>query len=162
MNVLDIILLICFVPAIITGIRKGFIAQVFSIISMVAGIWLSFQFSELLSNWIGRWIHASHSLLQIIAFIIILVLVIIAFTALSKLLEATIKIILLGWLNRLLGVIFAILKYVLIIGLVLVAFDWINSELGLVRKSVLDSSVLYRPLLDAADTIFPYLKGLIS
>lgn len=162
MNVLDIILLICFVPAIITGIRKGFIAQVFSIISMVAGIWLSFQFSELLSDWIGKWIPASHSLLQIIAFIIILVLVIIAFTALSKLLEATIKIILLGWLNRLLGVVFAILKYVLIIGLVLVAFDWINSELGLVRKSVLDSSVLYRPLLDAADTIFPYLKGLIS
>ncbi|MBO8456233.1 MAG: CvpA family protein [Bacteroidetes bacterium] len=162
MNVLDIILLICFVPAIIVGIRKGFIAQVFSIISIVAGVWLSFQFSELLSNWIGRWIHASHALLQVIAFIIILILVILAFTALSKLLEATIKIILLGWLNKLLGVVFAILKYVLIIGLLLVAFDWINSEFGLVKKSVLDSSVLYRPLLNAADTIFPYFKGLLS
>lgn len=162
MNVLDIILLICFVPAIITGIRKGFIAQVISIISIVAGVWLSFRFSELLSGWIGQWIHTSQSLLQVIAFIIILILVILAFTALGKLLEATIRIILLGWLNRLLGVIFAILKYVLIIGLILMAFDWINSELGLVRKSVLDSSVLYRPLLDAADTIFPYFKGLLS
>lgn len=162
MNVLDIILLICFVPAIITGIRKGFIAQVFSIISIVAGVWLSFRFSELLSGWIGKWIQASHALLQIMAFIVILILVIIAFTALSKLLEATVKIILLGWLNKLLGVVFAILKYVLIIGLVIVAFDWINSELGLVKKSVLDSSVLYRPLQHAADTIFPYFKGLLS
>lgn len=162
MNVLDIILLICFVPAIITGIRKGFIAQVISIISIVAGVWLSFRFSELLTGWLSQWIHTSHVLLQIIAFIIILIVVILAFTALGKLLEATIKIILLGWLNRLLGVIFAILKYVLIIGLILVAFDWINSELGLVRKSVLDSSVLYRPLINAADTIFPYFKGLLS
>lgn len=162
MNVLDIILLICFVPAIITGIRKGFIAQVISIISIVAGVWLSFRFSELLTGWLSQWIHTSHALLQIIAFIIILIVVILAFTALGKLLEATIKIILLGWLNRLLGVIFAILKYVLIIGLILVAFDWINSELGLVRKSVLDSSVLYRPLINAADTIFPYFKGLLS
>lgn len=162
MNVLDIILLICFVPAIITGIRKGFIAQVISIISIVAGVWLSFRFSELLTGWLSQWIHTSHALLQIIAFIIILIVVILAFTALGKLLEATIKIILLGWLNRLLGVIFAILKYVIIIGLILVAFDWINSELGLVRKSVLDSSVLYRPLINAADTIFPYFKGLLS
>lgn len=162
MNVLDIILLICFVPALITGIRKGFIAQVISIISIVAGVWLSFRFSELLTGWLSQWIHTSDALLQIIAFIIILILVILAFTALGKLLEATIKIILLGWLNRLLGVIFAILKYVLIIGLILVAFDWINSELGLVRKSVLDSSVLYRPLLNAADTIFPYFKELLS
>lgn len=162
MNVLDIILLICFVPAIITGIRKGFIAQVISIISIVAGVWLSFRFSELLTGWLSQWIHTSHALLQIIAFIIILIVVILAFTALGKLLEATIKIILLGWLNRLLGVIFAILKYVLIIGLILVAFDWINSELGLVRESVLDSSVLYRPLINAADTIFPYFKGLLS
>ena len=53
MNVIDIILLICFVPAVIMGLRKGFIAQVIAIISIILGIWLSFQFSAALSGWLG-------------------------------------------------------------------------------------------------------------
>ena len=46
MSIIDIILLICFVPAIINGARKGFISQVISIVSLVLGIWLSARFAS--------------------------------------------------------------------------------------------------------------------
>ena len=160
MNVLDIILLICFIPAIITGLRKGFIAQVISIVSIILGIWMSFRFSALVSGWLGKWIEAPENILQIISFAVILILVILALAALGRLLEATIKIILLGWLNKLLGVVFAILKYAIILGLLLMLFDDINRTMNLVKPDVFAQSVLYRPFLDMADSIFPYLKGL--
>lgn len=162
MNVLDIILLICFIPAIIGGLRRGFIAQVISIVSIILGIWLSFRFSSLLSGWMSGWLHASEPVLQIISFTVILILVILALGALGKLLEATIKIILLGWLNKLLGLVFALLKYALIIGLLLMLFNFLNSEFSMVDKKVLSDSVLYTPLLDTANAVFPYLKGLVA
>ena len=160
MNVLDIILLICFIPAIITGLKKGFIAQVISIVSIILGIWMSFRFSALVSGWLGKWIEAPENILQIISFAVILILVILALAALGRLLEATVKIILLGWLNKLLGVVFAILKYAIILGLLLMLFDDINRTMNLVKPDVFAQSVLYRPFLDMADSIFPYLKGL--
>ena len=148
MNVLDIILLICFIPAIITGLRKGFIAQVISIVSIILGIWMSFRFSALVSGWLGKWIEAPENILQIISFAVILILVILALAALGRLLEATVKIILLGWLNKLLGVVFAILKYAIILGLLLMLFDDINRTMNLVKPDVFAQSVLYRPFLE--------------
>ena len=161
MNVLDIILLLCFVPAIIGGLRRGFIAQVVAIISIILGIWLSFKFSAVLSGWLGQWIEAEEQVLHVISFAVIMILAILALAAVGKLIEATVKIILLGWLNRLLGLIFALLKYALIIGLLLMLFNSLNGQFHLVNQKVLDSSLLYGPLLNLANSVFPYLKALI-
>lgn len=161
MNVLDIILLLCFVPAIIGGLRRGFIAQVVAIISIILGIWLSFKFSAVLSGWLGQWIEAGEQVLHVISFAVIMILAILALAAVGKLIEATVKIILLGWLNRLLGLIFALLKYALIIGLLLMLFNSLNGQFHMVDKEVLDSSLLYGPLLNLANSVFPYLKALI-
>ncbi len=161
MNVLDIILLLCFVPAIIGGLRRGFIAQVVAIISIILGIWLSFKFSAVLSGWLGQWIEAGEQVLHVISFAVIMILAILCLAAVGKLIEATVKIILLGWLNRLLGLIFALLKYALIIGLLLMLFNSLNGQFHLVNQKVLDSSLLYGPLLNLANSVFPYLKALI-
>lgn len=161
MNIIDIILLICFIPAVIQGIRKGFISQVISIISLVLGIWMSARFASLVSTWLAQWITASGQILEIVAFALILVVVFLVLGALGKLLEATIKLIMLGWLNKLLGVVFAVLKTVLIVGLVIMAFSSLNKTFGLVSPETLGDSILYTPLKKIAYDVFPYLKGLI-
>ena len=71
MNILDIILLICFIPAVVQGIRKGFISQVISIVSLILGIWLSARFASAVSGWLGQWITASGQVLEIVAFALI-------------------------------------------------------------------------------------------
>ena len=162
MNILDAIILICFIPALVQGIRKGFIAQVIAIVSIVAGIWLSFKFANLIASWLGNYIQASGNILQIVAFALILILVILGLTAVGKLLEATIKIVMLGWLNKLLGVIFALLKCALIVGLVIMAFNSINGTFHLISEETLSNSLLYGPIRDTANSVFPYLKGLLT
>ena len=93
MNILDIIILICFVAAIVQGLRKGFIAQVIAIISIIVGVWLSFRFSTMASQWLAQYVPASGQVLKIVAFALILILVIFALGALGKVIEATIKIV---------------------------------------------------------------------
>ena len=162
MNILDIILLICFIPAIIQGIRKGFIAQVISIVSIIFGVWASARFANIVSAWIGQYITASEQVLKVVAFALILIIVFLVLAAIGKLIEATFKLVMLGWLNRLLGVVFALLKTGLIVGLAIMAFDSINNTFKLVQESVLESSILYPPLKSLAYEIFPYIKDMLT
>jgi membrane protein required for colicin V production len=80
---------------------------------------------------------------------------------LARFLEGIVKFVMLGWLNKLLGVVFALLKSGLIIGLVIMVFSSLNNNLHLVDENVLAESTLYTPLKDIAYTVFPYLKSLI-
>lgn len=161
MNILDIIILICFIPALVQGLRKGFIAQVISIISIIAGIWMSFRFATYVSQWLAQYIQAGDQVLKVTAFALILILVILALGALGKMLEATIKIVMLGWLNKLLGVLFAFLKCILIVGLVIMAFNSFNNTFNIISEAELSESIFYTPIRDIAYSVFPYLKELI-
>lgn len=162
MNILDIILLVCFVPAIFQGIRKGFIAQAVSIISIILGIWASARFANIVSDWIAQYITASEQVLRLVAFALILVLVFLVLAALGKMLEGVIKLVMLGWLNKLLGVVFALLKTGLIVGLVIMAFSSLNDNFKFVQESVLNESIMYPPLKKLAFEVFPYLKDMLT
>ncbi len=161
MNILDIILLICFIPSLIQGFRKGFISQAISIISIILGVWMSARFADMVSEWIGQYIQGSEQVMKLIAFVIIFIAVIVGLTLLGKLLEKIIKLVMLGWLNKLLGVAFAFLKAGLIIGLIIMAFCSLNDIFQFVSQDTLNSSVLFNPLKSIADNVFPYLRDML-
>lgn len=161
MSIVDIILLICFIPAIISGIRKGFISQVISIVSIIAGVWVSYEFSTQVGTWLGQHIEAADNVLKLISFAIIMIAVFAGLALIGKLLEGLINFVMLGWVNRLLGVVFALLKTGLIVGLLIMVFCSLNNNLNLVSDEVLADSVLFTPLKNIAYTVFPYLKSMI-
>lgn len=160
MNILDIILLICFVPAVVQGFRKGFISQVIAIISIIAGVWLSFHFATVVSTWLSQYIQGSEQVMKVVSFALIFIAAIAVLALLGKLIEGVVKLVMLGWLNRLLGVIFSLLKAGLIVGLCIMAFCSLNNTFVLVSEETLETSVLFPPLKDLAYTVFPYLKDL--
>lgn len=162
MNILDIIILICLIPALIQGIRKGFISQIIGIVSIIAGVWASSRFASLVSNWLSQYLTGSEQLLRIISFVLIFILVIIGLALLGKLLEATIKIVMLGWVNRLLGAMFSIFNCLLVLGLISLAFTAINETFSLVKPEVINGSLLYPIVEWTADNIFPYLKQIFT
>lgn len=161
MNILDIIILICFIPSLVQGLRKGFIAQVIAILSILAGVYLSFEFSNAAGTWLGQYIEGSEQVLKITAFALILIGAIAAFTALGRLLEGVVNIVMLGWVNKLLGVAFSFLKCALVIGLIIMAFNSLNNSFHIISEEELAKSILYPPLKDIAYTVFPYLKDLL-
>lgn len=162
MNILDIIILICLIPALIQGIIKGFISQAISIISLIVGVWASARFAGMACKWLSQYITCPEQVLNIAAFGLIFILVIVVLVLLGKLLEKVIKLVMLGWLNRLLGALFATLKWLLVMGLISIVFTAVNQSLGLVRPEVIAGSHLYSFITGFADLVFPYLKTLIT
>ena len=162
MNILDIIILICLVPSIIQGLRKGFISQAISIVSIVAGVWASANFANLVSDWLAQYLEAPEQVLRIVSFAVIMIVVFIILGLIGELLNGIIQLVMLGWVNKLLGAAFAFAKAILILGVLILIFNSINANFNLVDAKVLEESVLYPIIKNISDTVFPYLKSILT
>jgi Uncharacterized membrane protein, required for colicin V production len=157
-NVVDIILLLCFIPAIIGGIRKGFVRQVAALIALILGIWGGLHFSSFVSNILRGWLDTSNTIIDILSFTTIFILVILAVTLVGRLIEGVIKIVLLGWLNRVLGIIFAVIKYALIFSIIIYLLSALDSLYDFLPDDLTGGSKLYIAVKSFAPKVFPYIQ----
>jgi membrane protein required for colicin V production len=160
-NIIDIIIVCCCVPAVIHGLSKGFVSQAFSLVALILGVWLSFKFSNAVGKWLVTYIDLPSTVIHVIAFALIMLVVMLITHLAGKAVEGVLKVVMLGWLNKLLGIVFALLKAVLIIGLVIILFEAINNTFPIVPSKTMEESIFYGPVKDLANLIFPYLKELI-
>lgn len=162
MCIFDILILLCLIPALIGGLRNGFIKEAAGIVSIILGAWMAFHFSEPVCEWVSQQFPgASPTLTHVLGYVVIFIVVLLIFGLVARLLRKIIQFATLGWLDRMLGAIFSIAKAALIIGLLILIFEPFNTTLGIVSDDTLSSSKLYGPVRDAAYKIFPYLKALI-
>ena len=53
MPIMDIILLLCFIPAIISGLARGFVKQVADLVTLVLAAWAAYYFSRGVATYLG-------------------------------------------------------------------------------------------------------------
>lgn len=161
MAIIDIIILAAFIPGIIKGIKDGFIGQVAGIGGLFLGFYLAYKFSSLVSVYLTKWFASlNEPTIKVISFAIIIIAVVIAVYFLAKLIEKVINIATLGWLNKLLGVVFSLVASALIVGLVLTLITYVNNTwFTVISQEKISESFFFTPLSDFANTVFPYLKG---
>ena len=163
LNILDIILLLCFIPALFNGYRKGLADQIISIGSLFLGVFLAYHWALNLSIELAPYFETTDpAVLKILSFFIILVAVFIVMKILGALINKLLKITTLGWLNSLLGLFFSILVAAIVIGLLLMGLTWINDKVNFISQDVLNSSKVYEWLSAFTNKIFPYLKGVFQ
>jgi len=162
MAILDIILLLCFVPAIVNGISKGFVKQVIDLVAILAAAWAAFHFSPMLSAALARHITLEKTILDVVSFALIIIVAALLLHLLASLLTQALKSLSLGFLNRLLGLVFAILKVGLVLGLLILLFETLNSTLHIVKPETTADAVVYNALKEAAEKIFPILRTFVT
>ncbi len=162
MAILDIILLLCFVPAIVLGISKGFVKQLVEILAILVGAWAAFRFSSALSMYLAQYLTFDKQVIRVICFVIILIVAALLLSLLGEMLTRFLKLASLGWINHLLGLIFGIVKTCFILGLLILLFEALNNSLQFVRDGALDNAVVYQALKNFANSIFPYLKSFVT
>ncbi len=160
MTTLDIILLVCFLPGIIRGLSKGFLEQALALGGVVLSVWAAFHFSALVSTWLKPYVDMSERALNAVAFVVILIAISLLVLLVAKLLTKVAELAMLGWLNKLLGLVFALAVNALAIGVFIILFDTVNVKFGLVKPEILDGSIVYTSLRDLSYLVFPYLKEL--
>lgn len=107
MNWLDIIIILVLVIPTLIGLKTGLIKTVLPLVGIVLGIFLAGRFYGSMAGWLSSWLE-SPSQSKIAAFAIIFVLVMVAMLVFATVLSRFLKLVLLGWLDRLGGMVFGL------------------------------------------------------
>lgn len=163
--IIDLIFAILVVLAIIQGFRRGLIIAIFSFIAIFIGLAAAIKLSAVVAEHLSNSTKISGKWLPIISFIVVFVLVIILVRLGAKLLEKTVKLITLGWLNRLGGIIFYLAIYLIIYSIVL----FYANEMKFFSAKTVEASKtfsLIEPLgpkaIDALGSLIPFFKNMFS
>ncbi len=158
MNYLDIIIGILLLIAFIMGYRQGFIRQFFGLLALLLGVFCAYKFSHFAAHYIAQWTQASEAVVNAVAFAVTFIAVLVGVNFVGIFADKIITMVALGWLNKMLGIIMALAKEVLILGVIIVILDMFH----IVPKAHVEKSFLYQPLENIGTTVFPYLKKLLT
>lgn len=163
LNIVDLVLLICFLPGAVQGLRRGLVDQLIGLISLILGAFIAFRFSSALTVRLApTFPGVDGKLINVLSFAILMAVVFVVLRILGGMLKKVISISTLGWLDRLCGFVFAILASALVIGLVLNLFNALNSTIHFVDQETLDASCLYNWIRSLCETVFPFIKKLFN
>jgi membrane protein required for colicin V production len=154
MNYLDIILAIPIVVLVIRGFKKGFIIEVATLIAAVLGVWGAVHFSYFISDKLN--LTSPYS--PLISFTVTFIIIVIIIFLIAKLLEKTINLLALGFVNKLAGAFFGLIKIVFLLSIFLLLLDKFNLEKPVIPKETREASILYPPISDFAPYIIPKLN----
>lgn len=158
MDFLDIVLGGLLVYALFQGIRNGLFVEFASLISLILGVYFAIKFSFFAKEILTRIVHWNPKTIQIAAFILTFILIIVVISLLAKFLTGIADFAHLGWLNNIGGGFFRVLKTILVISIVLNLFEKINYDNFLAKKETLDKSLFYHPIQKAAGFIYPSIE----
>ena len=158
MSFLDIVLGVILVVGLFKGIKNGLFVELASLISLILGIYIAIKFSFLARVMLSEFVHWNPKTIQIVAFIITFLLVVIGISIMAKVLTSVADFAQLGVINKLGGGFFRLLKTILIVSIFLNLFEKINFNNTFAKKETLDKSIFYRPIQKTAGFIYPSIE----
>jgi len=155
MNIFDIVIAVILIIAFIRGFMKGFFVEIASLIALIGGIYGAIHFSYFAANILKKYVAWSENYIVLTAFAVTFIAIVIAVSSLGKVFTKMADFVALGFINKILGGVFALLKSVVILSVIFVFFARVNSTIPFVEKQTLDASILYAPVKEIVPTIFP-------
>ena len=158
MSFLDIILGSLLLYAAYNGLKKGLFVELASLISLVVGIFVAIKFFYLMRSIIESHVSWSPKMIEVTSFGLTFLVVVIAIHTLAKLFTSIADFAYLGWLNKLGGATFSVLKTVLMLSIVFNLFQKINVNNFIVKQETLNNSMFYNPIQEVSKFMYPSLN----
>ena len=164
MNVLDIILLIVLVLCVGKGLWDGVIKQVASLAAVLLGIWFAKSLMVYIIPYLKDLVGGlSDTSVFWVSYIIAFILIILAVRLIGALASKLADLLLLGWINRLLGGAVGAVKALMLCAFVFYGLQYLDPDGEfLLREEFRNGSVGYPIVKDTADAIFDFGKEIFS
>lgn len=159
MNFLDILFGIPLLWFAYKGFSKGLVVEIASLVALIAGIWLAVNFSWYVGGYLGKIFNGNPKHISSAAFAITFIGVVILMHLLGKMVSKMVEKIALGFLNKLAGGAFGLLKVAFIISVVLYLYGSVDTRMTLIPQELRKESLLYEPVEKIAPVVIPKLRA---
>ena len=163
--ILDIILGVILILAIIKGYRQGLIVAFFSFIALIIGLAAALKLSVVVAGYIGKAVNVSDKWLPIVSFAVVFLIVVLLVRLGAKFIQKTVELAMLGWVNRVGGILLYAALYILIFSVLLFYADQMNfikpeTKIGSATYSYIQP---WGPkLMEGLGKIIPIFKGMFE
>ena len=160
---IDIITLILLALAAWKGYSRGLIVAIFSFLGIIFGIAAALKLSVVVAGWLRDSTNISAQWLPFLSFIIVMIGVILLVRWIANLLEVAVEAVLLGWLNKVGGVVLYVIMNMLVYSVVL----FYATKMGIIKEPTIEASKTYSiiepwgpKVIDAIGYVFPFFKDM--
>jgi len=137
--ILDLVFVVILIFAIIKGYRRGLIVGIFSFVAIIIGLAASIKLSAVVAAYIGKTVKISDQWLPLISFTVVFFIVVLLVRLGANAIQKAVETIMLGWVNRIGGVIFYIAIYITIFSVLLFYAD----QIKIIQPGTKEKSVTY-------------------
>lgn len=157
MNWIDAVIIVILILSVISGFINGFVKEVASLAALILGIWGAIRFSAFTAGLLYDYFDMTGQYVGIIAFVITFFLIVVIIHFIGIIADKIVTSISLGFVNRMLGMAFGLLKTILIMSVLFVVLNVLDSKRPFLPKDKIESSAFYNPISDIAPAIFPII-----
>ena len=157
MNWLDAIIVINLNLSLVTGFINGQVKEVASLAALILGIWGAIKFSTFTAGKLYDYFDMTGHYVGIIAFLVTFGIIVVIIHFIGILADKIVSAVSLGFINRILGIVFGLLKAILIMSVFFVVLNAIDSRRSFLPKKTIEESKFYNPISDIAPAIFPII-----
>jgi len=154
---IDFIALGLIVLAIIKGFQKGLIVAIFSLLAFVIGLAAALKLSAVVAQYLGTNTNISQRWLPILAFAIVFFIVVLLVRLGAKAIERVLQMSMLGWLNKLGGIVFYFLLYFFIFSVIL----FYATQLHIIKPQTVEMSTTYPIIYPIAPVVMDTLGNIL-
>ena len=163
--IIDIIFVILLALALWKGYSRGFIIAIFSFLAIFIGLAAAIKFSVVVSGWLHNNTNIGTRWLPFISFLGVIIIVIILVRWVASLLQAGMELAMLGWLNKLAGIVLYIVLYTVVYSIIL----FYAKEMWIIKPEIIRTSVVYNVIepwgprsIDMLGSLIPIFKNMFQ
>ena len=160
MSFIDIVFAVLLSLALYKGIKNGLFVELASLIALLAGIYIALKFSGFAKSLIENSVSWNPKYIQITAFVLTFIAVVVGIHLFAKVLTKIADFAFLGWINKLAGAFFAIIKTILTLSIVILLFEKMNVNNMIANQDTLDDSIFYNPIKKVSEYVYPQIEEL--
>lgn len=165
MSIVDIIVFALIIIGIYKGWRNGLVLGIFSVLAFIIGLAAAIKLSAVVAQRLEESTNISQRWLPVLAFAIIFIAVIFLVRLGAKAIEGVLQLAMLGWLNKLAGVLLYVLLYLFIFSVLL----FYAQQLNIIKPAMAEVSITYpiiypmaQEVIGALGSLIPFFKNMFA
>ena len=151
MTWLDILILLPLLIGLVRGLMRGFVVEITTIVALIAAFVGSRLWGAPFAQWLLKQFVWPEAVCSVVAYALIFIGIALFLNIVARLISRLFKAISLGWLNRLLGAIFGIVKWGLVVMLLVLGVHRLDSQFHFFNDNLKAHSTVYNTTVSLAD-----------
>jgi membrane protein required for colicin V production len=139
------------------GFKRGLIIELCTLMALVLGVYGAATFGEMGSDYLRDSFNTDPRVSGVLSFALLFIVIVILVFVFGKILEGLIKLVALGLVNKLFGLLFGGLKFLLIVSALLYLINGFPLTEDLIPPKEKADSYLYEPASELLPSIYPTL-----